>query len=451
MGRIHRLLNSLRDETGAINPTRYRLSEDGRSLVYDAMQEAKTPIRFSVERKKGGRSDVVGEPGMCSVSTPFLRLENLSWMEMMYLFQRLMASPYITRCNVVQDGGFGCSNVCSVCENADPFAKIKRGAAPYIQPLEKRKEAIDLAPGSADFQLAVSLKKQIREEKNRPHRLRRRGIVAFLQTLGLDYPDADFYLQCVHHHINGIGTKDGLFCIKVRDNQRLHASHVQPMSPEAFEVMYEGDDPTLFAHAIADLYARYPCASKFHHGHNNSTGCGTISFASSSRNTDDETPPRGALAHWLAEAAHPTRPKPTPKPDAARLFLDQGLLQTLNLLNCEPARFALDFEHNPKTGLYTIELLPARQWTIRLLPSIYLYKGTDREVFVRAVAEFMGSAYREKATALFCRQYEWRGNCVHVQIRLRRENHNTTDIKAPLTGWLEEAARLPTASESDQR
>ena len=432
MGRIHRLLNSLRDETGVINPTRYRLSEDGRSLVYDAMQEAKMPIQFSVQRKKGGRSDVLGEPGLFSVSTPSVRLENLSWSEMMYLFQRLMASPYLTRCDVVQDGGYGRRDACSVCENADPFAETTRGQAPYVQPLEARKEPIDLAPGSADFQLAVLLKKQMREEKNRPRRLRRRGIVAFLQTLGLDQPDADFYLQCVHHHKNGIGTKDGLFCIKVRDNQRLRALRLQSMSPEmspeAFEVMYEGDDPAMFARAIADLYARYPCASKFHNSYNTSTGDDELSFASSSRDTDNEKPPTGALAYWIAEAAHPTRPTPGPKPDVARLFLDQGLLQTLDLLNCEPARFALEFEHNPKTGVYTVKLLPAEQWTIRVLPSIYLYKGTDREVFVRAVAEFMDSTYRAKVTALFCGQSELHGNYIQVQFRLRRERNYTTDI-----------------------
>lgn len=189
MGRIHRLLNYLRDETGVINPTRYRLSEDGRSLIYDATLPPKTPLHFHIKHRT--ERDIRPVPCGYSISCPGMCLRDLSWLEFVYLYQQIVASPFITRCNIHSDSIQSFVPSITVTETPNPLIASKQ----YIPSGGKwgtRQDTIDLTPGSADFQLAVSLKKQVREEKNRPHRLRRRGIMAFLQTLGLDQQDADF-------------------------------------------------------------------------------------------------------------------------------------------------------------------------------------------------------------------------------------------------------------------
>ncbi len=321
MGRIHRLLNYLRDETGTVNPTCYRLSGDGRSLLYDATLPPKTPLHFHIKHRI--ERDIRPVPCGYSISCPGMCLRDLSWLEVVYLHQQIVASPFITRCNIHSGSIQGFVPRITVTETPNPLI----ASTQYVPSGGKwgtRQDTIDLTPGSADFQLAVSLKKQVREEKNRPHRLRRRGIMAFLQTLGLDQPDADFSIGFLHHHIDEIGTKDGVFNIRVRDNHQIRASRLQPNSPEAFVMLYEGDDPAMFARAIADLHTHYPCASKFHQHSLDTHGC-ELTFTSSRVSIDDEMPPPGMLTQWLAEAAQPTRPKPAPKPDMASLLSGRGI------------------------------------------------------------------------------------------------------------------------------
>jgi hypothetical protein len=83
MARIHRLLNALRDETGVINPTRFR-KDDNDNFICDPIRELKLPIQFI---RHGGYAHEILLP---NGSTGFF-----SRLEINFALQQLIQSPYV--------------------------------------------------------------------------------------------------------------------------------------------------------------------------------------------------------------------------------------------------------------------------------------------------------------------------------------------------------------------
>ena len=84
--------------------------------------------------------------------------------------------------------------------------------------------------------------------------------------------------------------------------------------------------------------------------------------------------------------------------------------------------------------------MPAEQWTIRMLPSTYLDCGSDRELFLSAVSDFLANDFAQQVTRLVCNHDHGVRNNVHIEIKLRREQRDRNTVEAPLTDWLDEIA-----------
>ena len=304
MKRIQQFLNFMTDANGVINPTQCRVSDDGRSLVCDAALQPKTPIHFRVNYTLKGCNR--NKPIDYSVSCPGFRMEYLSQIEMVYLYQQIIASPYIKRCDITDNSTrWLCDHTVTIIENPDPLAETRR-YFPTQGAWKEHEKPIDLTQGSPDFQLAVSLKKQIRERKNRPYRFHRRGIIACLEALGFTDPNEEFYLQCVQE------TQTGRYYIRVRDNLRFQGQGHDPLAAEAFEMIYDGTDRNLFLRAVRELYEHYQHIADIYSGDNSYRRIQGFNIVWPCPEGSDTDIPDGTLAIWLAEATG--QPEPVMKP-----------------------------------------------------------------------------------------------------------------------------------------
>ena len=242
MRKINRLLDTLRDEDGVINPTAYRLTDGGRSLVYHANQASKLPIQFVVEH--------LPLTQRASIVFPHKRLDNLSGIEFEHVFQTIMASPYRSRCEVedTYDRTTRTSTV-TIRESQDVMTSIQHDRLCAGEWLSIGfKHTVDLLPGGVHWKQRGEALMAKREQKRRVRQLRRIGLVAHLRALGIG--TWGFGLDFEHH------IQANTYTIKVQNCGPSRCTSTAERSK-----LYEGDDRTLFLRSLRGCDNKLPCPS----------------------------------------------------------------------------------------------------------------------------------------------------------------------------------------------
>ena len=238
MKRINCLLDGLRDETGVMNPTRYRLTDEGRSLIYVTSQVSKLPIQFIVEH--------LPLEMRFSVVLPHKRLDNISEFEMQYIYETVMKSPYHLRCEVRKVYDEATRTTTTIIREGRNVMEA------YYHPYQRSwkwfhlrpEDAIDLAPGGVYWQKQGKLLKVERERRRKVRQLRRTGLASYLEAQGIG--QWGFRLRFQEY------TQAPGYTIHVYD---AGPSGHAPTGTRA--TVYEGTDRALFLRAFDDAISAY--------------------------------------------------------------------------------------------------------------------------------------------------------------------------------------------------
>ena len=233
MARIHRILDRLRDNDGVINPTRYRLANEGRDLIYDATAKLKTPLEFIVEK-------LPQEVTKLNVVLPEAHLTELHSWEINYAHQQILRSPYIARCDVACRDTPDRS-VTLITENTDPFALVKREGI-ELTPQQAVHDANDVLPGGKDWKDLLEKAQAAHQKKRAERKLQQIGLLAHLREIG--FGPYGFALDFMER------AKTGLYTVRM-----FRSGPSRSMSAtEQFEV-YSGYDRSFFLRSLQDVLA----------------------------------------------------------------------------------------------------------------------------------------------------------------------------------------------------